>query len=1003
LLLAHESSSLQKRQSSITLQIYEAALAVSRTLGILLALALSFEMAVRAQSVVPDVNTLRTNTYGASASVVLQGYYAVGDGGGGVLASGSTANSCQTTPSQPGTTTNGSPVITFPGGTNLPGNTALGMGITGPGIPTNDAVASFDTTAPTITLITPAGSGAGTGTITLSGDNGGTTIKDISNNCFMRVSSNWSPREWGAKGDGTNDDTPFLQNWINAPQPHIGYIGRYKVFSPLTCPINTTIQGGADDAGSNATTRPFQILAAATFAGLAPGNINQAVLTALDYCRISGVAVDAGGFYLPVTGTTHTSSTSIDGLPSSISGVHIGNAVTGVDIPDNTTVTLVTTSPCCSVTISQAASLGHTETVNFYGPDALDIVGLRVTVDGFSALSGGHYNVNCGFVQADGPQIKDTQIKSSSSDNVHMTSNCANARLIGDIITQAGDKGVVFGGRDLTLADGVVEQSGGIGLDLTGATYASVTGNFFDDNGKGPSGGAAIEINGTSTVSICGNHISGNDEYSTKPAEIRFEGSNDGINLCGNTYAAESQTGDVTLKPDYVYDAAAGTVLTNSHLYETPTPHMRGIYSDNAAKVVAPLQVPRIVPNYLSGFTLSNDASKKINIAPGEAANSSASAIIQNALTCNVDLAASGASGLDSGSVAGSTTYFYYSIAQAGGSMPGCIASTSPSRPSFRQSSSSDYAIFTKYRSVMGSPLLYNVKSVAGIVAGDEIKDDSYIPIGTVVASVGTVTVNQVGSIASDQHTITVADTSQIAYGMAISDAALFAGCSITAQPLIGDGTTILSVTSGTTFTITPNASNTGTISGDCMTVSGGNVIQMSNNAAATTPTTGMLPSAKVFTGAYRLLGALYTDSSSNVIGFAEEGDTFYLKTSVTDIQTGPTPFLCAGTIGTTAQSCALSVPCGRNAACASGTKVEAFGRIVGGTNTLLLSSLDQSDQAPAAFPTAPGYTAKNSAPQVSFPFRLHTDTGGQVRVRASGSATTVYEVTDGWVLHRAQ
>lgn len=975
---------------------------MSRTLGILLALALSFEMAVRAQSVVPDVNTLRTNTYGASASVVLQGYYAVGDGGGGLLASGSTANSCQTTPSQPGTTTNGSSAITFPGGTNLPGNIALGMGITGPGIPANDTVAAFDTVAPTITLASLAGSGAGTGTITLSGDNGGTTIKDSTNNCFVRVGSNWTPREWGAKGDGTNDDTPFLQNWINAPQPHIGYIGRYKVFSPLTCPINTTIQGGADDAGSNATTRPFQIFAAATFSGLAPGNINQAVMTALDYCRLSGVAIDAGGFSLHVTGTTYTGSTTIDGLPSSISGVHIGNAVTGVDIPDNTTVTLVTTSPCCSVTISQSANIGHMEAVNFYGPDALDIVGLRVTVDGFSALSGGHYNVNCGFVQADGPQIKDTQIKSSSSDNVHMTSNCANARLIGDIITQAGDKGVVFGGRDLTLSDGVVEQSGGIGLDLTGATYASVTGNFFDDNGKGPSGGAAIEINGASTISICGNHISGNDEYSASTAEIRFAASNDGINLCGNVYAAEAQTGDVTLKPSYVYDADTGTVLTNSHFYESPTPQVLGIYSANAVGIVAPLQVPRLVPGYLDGLTLSNDTGKKINVAAGEAADSAAATIIRNILTCNVDLGVNGANGLDNGSVSSSATYFYYAIAQVGGSTPSCIASSSPSWPSFRQTSSSSYAIFTKYRSVIGSPLLYNVKSVAGIVAGDEIKDDTYIPTGTSVLSIQTLTLTQLGGIGSDKHTITVPDTSQMAYGMAISDGSLYPGCTGTAQSEIQDGTTITNVNSSTTITISPDAL-AGSISSDCMVVSGGNVIQMSNNATASTPNNNTPPSAKVYTGIYRLLGALYTDSSSNVVGFIEDGDTFYLKTSVTDIQTGTSPILCVGSIGTTAQLCPLSVPCGRNAACSSGVKVEALGRIVGGTNTLLLSSLDQSDQAPAAFPTAPGYSAKNSAPQVPFPFRLYTNTSGQVRLRASGSSTTAYEVTDGWVLHRAQ
>jgi hypothetical protein len=164
----------------------------------------------------------------------------------------------------------------------------------------------------------------------------------------------------------------------------------------------------------------------------------------------------------------------------------------------------------------------------------------------------------------------------------------------------------------------------------------------------------------------------------------------------------------------------------------------------------------------------------------------------------------------------------------------------------------------------------------------------------------------------------------------------------------------------------------------------------------------------------YRLVGALYTDNSSptpHVVPFQQDGDSFYLATSVTDIPAGT---ICSGTIGTTAVSCPLSVPCGRTAsatACPSpGLAVQAFGRIVGGSNgsgtsRLLLSSLDQSDQAPAAFPTSPGNTNSggmglSTTPPV-FPFHLSTDGSGNVRARASLANTAADEITDGWVWHR--
>src|SRR5207248_3246415 len=144
----------------------------------------------------------------------------------------------------------------------------------------------------------------------------------------------------------------------------------------------------------------------------------------------------------------------------------------------------------------------------------------------------------------------------------------------------------------------------------------------------------------------------------------------------------------------------------------------------------------------------------------------------------------------------------------------------------------------------------------------------------------------------------------------------------------------------------------------------------------------------------------------ASVIRFYQDNDVFYLGSSVTDIKTGTSP-ICA--TSTTAMPCPLSVPCGRTASATScpspGFVVEAFGRIVGGsgalgTNQLLLSSLNQSDQAPANFPTTPGYTNAASGTTMSgtapaFPFHLGTDGAGNVRVRASASSITAYEITD--------
>ena len=183
---------------------------------------------------------------------------------------------------------------------------------------------------------------------------------------------------------------------------------------------------------------------------------------------------------------------------------------------------------------------------------------------------------------AQGPQFAH-----SGADNVTL-GGCPNVRVSGNVITGAGGRGVVFGGLDITVTDNAIEQSAGRGLDLTGSSKVSVSGNFIDDNGQGLNGGAGIEIANMATASICNNHLTGNGEYSTYPAQVHFSGASDGIVLCGNAYGTETENGDVTLKPSYAYDANPGTVLTNSHLYKLPPP-----------QVVGAINSPRAIPIFL--------------------------------------------------------------------------------------------------------------------------------------------------------------------------------------------------------------------------------------------------------------------------------------------------------------------------------------------------------------------------------------------------------------------
>jgi hypothetical protein len=753
------------------------------------------------------------------------------------------------------------------------------------------------------------GTTSGTIPTTFTGDNGGTLILDgvgtsSSPDCYQKTNYRGDPHEWGAKGDGITDDTAAMQEWFGAygnlfsgppgTAPanfgpwNASIPGTYLVSSPLSCPVNATIQGPSSQFNPI-----FQVVASSSFQGLLETSntmqpiVTQAVIGAHTSCRLSGVGVTGNQQVTQLMGGVSSTTTTI--TLASTSNIYVGNAVTDASgfipiQPIPTSVSGVCSSSSCTgtgtpctptpcVVISQPATgTNSTDFLTFWGPDAVDVLGGHVTIDGFSVLSGGMHNLDCGDNGSQGTlQVKDTLLQFSTSDNAYIPGNCMDVRLVGDHFSGAGQnvgtgssaRGILYGGNEVILADGEIDGSEGVGLDIEGGSDISVTGMDIATNGVGTSGGQGIHINGATGFSICGNHFIQNDAaFFGTTAQVFFDGTNSGV-LCGNSYRPDPFA--TTPVPQYVYDASSSASVQGVSFYENPPLQTLGVLSPGAAALLPQTQVLPAPRAYLTGLVLSNGSpSTKVNIASGSATDSTGVMVITlpRTFACTVDLGSTnkGLGYLDTGgpSVA-NTTYFFFAVADLSEEgAPNCIASAnlSPTMNSL------------------------NVPS----------------------------------------------------YGAPV----------------------------------------------------------------------------------YRLIGALYTTGSNTVVPFQQDGDTFYLKISVADIKTGGTPICSVGT--TMGTLCQLSVPCGRTAsatACPSpGFAVQAFGRIVGGsssstTTELLLSSLDQADQPPALFPMFAGNTnasvgTVSSTPPV-FPFHLTTDGNGNVRVRASGSNVTAYEITDGWVWHRQQ
>jgi hypothetical protein len=419
----------------------------------LIVLTLAFN-AARAQSPVPDVKTLRLDTtLGANTTVLLQGWNAPNDGGGGILVSGATSGACMTAV---GTTISGQLTLTMTDSTNqtatLPLGLEPGMGVSGPGLPFTSppyTVQSYDVVTQTITLNQAAGSGSGGGTFTFTGDNGGSAFVNAAGYCFTRVNSTYSPKEWGALENSNgqqhngNDDTAALQSWLNANQPHVAVPGNSRITYPLVCMVNQDSFSGPPRGGTTEINGPVPLF----------------LITADN------------------TGT--------------------GNPFTGAAL-------LQMSADGCA--IHNVGLIASDQGEGSY--DTVDATGEAELVDG-SYLYGGKINFNC--TGGEDTEVFDSFLSSSVTDD--LVGQCPNIRIVRNVIAQAGSKtspgrGIVFKGTEALISNNTVETSSGDGIDLEGAQKVRAANNYIDRNGSGVVGAVGLRNDGSSYVSVCDNVFS---------------------------------------------------------------------------------------------------------------------------------------------------------------------------------------------------------------------------------------------------------------------------------------------------------------------------------------------------------------------------------------------------------------------------------------------------------------------------------------------------------------
>ncbi|HEX4160405.1 MAG TPA: hypothetical protein VHY79_18205 [Rhizomicrobium sp.] len=662
-----------------------------------------------------------------------------------------------------------------------------------------------------------------------------------------------------------------------------------------------------------------------------------------------------------------------------------------------------------------------------------------------SYLYGGYNNLDTsGSVSGNnaGLQVYDSSLAAATNDNAYITTS--NIKLVRNSFAGAGADNIHISGLDNLIADNIIQQAQGWGITASGATLVRVTGNFFDDNGKGlfsaaPAAGAIL-INNSADMTICSNTFSKSGAGSEGmvsgvtpviTSHIFFKG-DDSISLCGNVYYPSVSAGAPIvglLRPDYDYDADPGATLTNITIADNPaaqniaaagTPQNLGVFLPNAAILLSASVNPQVARNSLTGLIMSNGSTgTKVTVGAGSTADSTNSATISLPAGCSVDLdntvVPHGLGGLDVGTVQTGTTYYIFAVFGPGGAAPNCMASKSKV-PSFQNVSGANvYTLTQTANTLSGSPIIFNaggnsegvpahgpsINPLAGFAVGYEVSGanlPSCSPSCARIQSLSSYQLATTGTWGAGSATLTVNSVTGVSFGMSVSDGTandMYIPQGGTSLPngnyVIGiDGSGTPSCT-GTPHCVTIFGPTTAGTGGSSKPVyfGGSYTVGLDSNASASTAL-GSPTTIHVHAGLYRMIGAIYTDpSDTNIIPFTQDGDTFYLNTPVADINTtignSDTPITLAG------------VPLG--------IAVQWLGRCVS-SGKVIVYSLGTSPGQPVAFPAVPGFdvsTGTGSLGGTAARYQAYTDTSAKIHARANSTGTSFECMTDGWIWHRGR
>jgi YD repeat-containing protein len=826
------------------------------------------------------------------------------------------------------------------------------------------------------------------------GSNGGTTILDSAGNCFLRVTSNYSQKEWGALSDGdpTFDDQPFLQAWMYANQPHIAVAGTSFIAEPLYCGVNSS-------------------LAAITDGGVIQGPPPSAV---------SGAGVQPA--FLIEASDTNSSGRLNPNLTAAGAMLVLGRSQCGV---------------------SALGIMGNNNTALQVSGNHYNLInGLAAnnSVLNHSQLFGGYNGLDCTSPNANyNVTVLDSSVVQQANDSINAPSSCTKIRIERSVISNPHNDGIVLGGVQALIENNVIEQSLGDGLACTGGQQLAVNGNYFDNNGKGVANTYNFHATGCNVISIAGNQFhrsSGASENTgVSTAQIWFDGQNDTVSLAGNVNLTDNDSNQLAMRPDYDLELGPTAIITNFSYADAPTPQnnvttaFNGIFGPRAMATLSPVFQP-VQPNYLTGLSTQAAANTaNLSIQGGSAADSQNVQLITlsgaaSPSPCPVALGQNGLNGLDINSVQAPAQYNFYAIAQGGyASQSSCIATLQPTgtsvlaTPNFAgtkaQNSTPAYSVALTAFVSANSNLIANVtlgncspsctgqNPFGGIDVGDTVTDlDGCIPTWqtgppTTIQSLASINASFSGTVATGSPSVTnitslgAGQTLQVGEQVGSSSGYIPPNSSnnnntyITAVSYDGNGNII-------GITLSQNSTGGGQ-HGQVVpfTASGVHTIQLNAAASSSCSSTWNSPDTiYVWNDRYRLVASLFTTTSGSgtvLAPYTQNGNTFYLSS--------PTSFSASvqPAIGGTAVS--LPVP--------KGLAVEAFGRCVASARVYLFNW--QQTALPAEnFPFSPGYdTQLTTSPDTSFPFRIYTNTTGQIYGMSQSGTATLQCMLDGWNLPR--